>query len=63
MTQNDTGLNTRQREMLSILRAIAYAPPECADCAVYCEEGHISCPCNGDFPKDCEYRIESEAVE
>lgn len=63
MTQNDMGLNTRQREMLSILRAIAYAPPECADCTVYCEEGHISCPCNGDFPKDCEYRAESEDKE
>lgn len=63
MTQNDTGLNTIQREMLSMLRAIAYAPPECADCVAYCEEGYISCPCNGDFPKDCEYRSESEDKE
>lgn len=62
MTQNDTSLNTRQREMLSILKAIAYALSECADCAVYCEEGHISCLCNGDFPKDCEYKPESEDV-
>lgn len=60
---NDTGLNTRQREMLSMLSALAHAPSECAECVAYCEEGHISCPCNGDFPKDCEYRAESEDAE
>jgi hypothetical protein len=43
------------KDMLSILTAVAAAPPECAQCVSYCAEGMISCDCRGDFhPKTCE---------
>lgn len=41
---------------LEIISAIAYAPPECSECVAFCQEGHISCECRGDFhPKTCEH--------
>lgn len=47
---------TREQEILSILTAISKAPQECSDCVAFCQEGHISCECRGDFhPKTCEH--------
>lgn len=49
-------IETLYREISSILSAVGHAPPECAECVAYHQEGHISVPCSGDF--DCEWRRE-----
>lgn len=49
-------METKFHEIASILSTIGNAPPECAECIAYHEEGHISAPCGGDF--DCEWRRE-----
>ena len=46
-------VNARAKEIIEILVAVGEAPPECADCAAFCAEGHISYPCKGDF--DCDW--------
>lgn len=44
-----------QKDILSILSVITKAPPACAECVAFCQEGHISCNCRGDFhPETCE---------
>ena len=49
-------MNAKAKELVSILTAMKGVPKECSDCATFCQEGHISVPCNGDFPKDCMYK-------
>ncbi len=51
-----TKIDIKFHELASILFAVGNAPPECAECIAYCQEGHISVPCDGDF--DCDYRRE-----
>ena len=46
----------RKKEILNILSEIARMPPECSDCVAFCEEGHISVPCRGDWFVGCENR-------
>lgn len=49
-------MNGKTKDIMSILSAVAIAPPECSECVAYCAEGRMSCECRGDFhPKTCEY--------
>lgn len=49
------------KDMLHLLTVISEAPPECADCYAFCEEGKIGLPCRG-FYTNCPYK-EDEADE
>ena len=48
-----TKIEIKFHEIASILSVVSKAPPECSELVVYCQEGHISVPCGGDF--NCEY--------
>lgn len=48
-------------DCIDIFSALMKAPEECSDCVAFCQEGHISCPCNGDW--NCENRFEEGETE
>lgn len=52
----DSKAKQRLKEEMRILGAIGNCPPECADCAAFCEEGRLGVPCQGSFPEICEYK-------
>lgn len=53
-----------KESVFGILSAVSKAPPECSECVAFCQEGHISCECRGDFhPKTCEHSSYYEESE
>ena len=60
-------MDGKRKDMLGFLSAVLHAPSECSECVAFCQEGHISCECRGDFhPKTCEHSLcyeESEVMK